>query len=72
MFGNAPAEIQEGKASVFFFEKKNQKTFASCSFGIDAEHAKQKYPASAKAGPAFLQKRRPFFFVRAGSFAEAG
>jgi hypothetical protein len=66
---NALAECQEGKASVFFFEKKNQKTFASCSFARDAEHAKQESLASGNAGSAVRWKRRPSFFVRAGSFA---
>jgi len=70
--GKALAEIQEDKASVFFFEKKNQKTFASCSFVIKAELARHMYPASGKAGSAFLQQRSLFFFRRAGSFAQAG
>jgi hypothetical protein len=67
---NALAEIQEFKASVFFFEKKNQKTFASCSCGIEAEHGKHISLAAGKARSALLQKRRPFFFIRAGSFTQ--
>jgi len=68
----ALAGIQEDKASVFFFEKKNQKTFASCSGGLSAAHAKQNSLAFGKAGSASLRKRRLFFFIRAVSVTQAG
>jgi hypothetical protein len=43
------------KASVFFFEKKNQKTF-----GHKAGRAERRATADQKSFASFLQKRRPF------------
>jgi hypothetical protein len=47
---------------LFFFEKKNQKTFVSAAaFRSKVRDSQQKFFALRRAGFAFFQKRGPFF-----------
>jgi hypothetical protein len=45
-----------GQASMFFFEKKNQKTFASLGFG----HSGEAQPSIAKVFCFFFSKKKTF------------